>query len=189
MPADPLPIERAFCEVRASAWADLAADGVPEADRDIKFEADMRFLGQRWELAIALPAEPTLSDGGRQAEALFRQEYLRRYGAAATTTSGIVELVGIRAIGIGRMATEDDASGLDEVGDPRRVKSNGTRPVNLERGQPAVPVAVFDGAHTSPGDSLVGPALIDGSDTTIWIPSGMTACIDANRNMFIEANV
>ena len=188
VPADPGPIDRAFSEVRAAAWADLAADGVPDADREIRFEADVRFLGQRWELAIALPAEPTLRDGGRQAEALFREEYLRRYGAAATTTSGIVELVGIRAIGIGRMATEDAASSPDEGVDSRRVESNGTRPVSIERGQPAVPVAVFDGARSRPGDSLLGPALIDGSDTTIWIPSGMNARIDAHRTMVIEAN-
>jgi N-methylhydantoinase A len=189
VPADPGPIDRAYAEVRTAVWADLAADGVPEMNREIRFEADMRFLGQRWELAIALPAEPVLGDAGRQAEALFRQEYLRRYGAAATTTSGIVELVGIRAIGIGHMATEDNASDRGAAGDPRPATSIGTRPVNLERARPAVPVAVFDGERSSPGDSLVGPALIDGSDTTIWIPPGMRARIDAHCTMVIEVNL
>ncbi|OYZ94659.1 MAG: hypothetical protein B7X99_15220, partial [Rhizobiales bacterium 17-65-6] len=44
----------------------------------------MRFVGQRSELTISLPNEPTLGDGGRQAETIFREEYLRRFGAAAT---------------------------------------------------------------------------------------------------------
>jgi N-methylhydantoinase A len=188
LPADPSQVDRTFTELRAAAWGDLAADGVPEADRLIMFEADMRFVGQRWEVTIAFPIQPRLGDGGREAEAIFRAEYLRRYGAAATSSSGIVELVAIRAIGIGRMASEEAAPAPTMAPAPRAAQPVGTRPVGIERAQPANPVYTFDGASLAPGESLLGPALIDGSDTTIWIPRGMSARLDADRTLVIEVS-
>jgi N-methylhydantoinase A len=188
LPGDVAEIDRTFAEVRAAAWRDLEADGVPEADRTVVFEADMRFVGQRWETTIAFPPEPKLGDGGRESEALFRSEYLRRYGAAATTTSGIVELVAIRAIGIGRMAGAEDAVVAATPESPRAAHARATRLVKLERAHPAVPVDTFDAAGLTSGAFLHGPALVDGADTTVWVPRGMTARMDAHRTLAIEAN-
>jgi N-methylhydantoinase A len=185
LPGDPSQIDRAFADVRQAAWRDLEADRVPEADRMIVFEADMRFAGQRWETTIAFPPQPKLGDGGREAEAIFREEYLRRYGAAATTTSGIVELVAIRAIGIGRMPT-DEVTVVERAASASVVRHIATRSIKLQRAQSAEPVDVFDEAQLAAGHCVTGPALIDGSDTTIWIPPGMTARMGAHRTLAIE---
>jgi len=182
---DPAALDRAIAEVRAAAWNDLAADDVPPLDREVLFEADMRFVGQRWEVTIPLPAEPARGDGGREIEVIFREEYLRRYGAAATTSTGVVELVAIRGIGIGRMAKPlAPTAVLSTMARPARQV--GQRRVNLERGQAAVEVSTFDGASLEPGDRLQGPALIDGTDTTFWIPRSMHARMDAHRTLVIE---
>jgi N-methylhydantoinase A len=181
-------IGRAFAEVRAAAWADLAADGVPEADRLIRYEADMRYLGQRWELTVALPAEPETRDGGRQAEAIFREEYLRRFGAAAKSTSGVVEWVGVRAVGIGRVGGDTSETVTDAPTASGTATPSGTRPVHLERASPPVPVATYDATRLLPGQDVAGPGLIDGADTTIWIPAGMNARVDSNRTLIIEVS-
>jgi N-methylhydantoinase A len=188
LPGDAEVIDRTFAELREAVWQDLAADGVAEEHREVRFEADMRFFLQRWELTIAFPGEPVASDGGSQAEAIFREEYLRRFGAASTTTSGIVELVGIRAIGIGRMA--GDGTAAPEAGEcePRNATPVGSRAVNLRRGLGAEQVTVYDGAGLEPGDTFAGPALVDASDTTIWVPQAMTARMDAGRTLTIEAD-
>lgn len=187
LPGDADVIDRAFRELRETVEQDLAADGVPEKDRSIRFEADMRFFLQRWELTVALPSEPKLGDGGREAEQLFRDEYLRRFGAASTTTSGIVELVGLRAVGIGRVKGEEVPPRLDEC--PKvPAKPVGTREVKLDRGMQARLVAVYDGASLSPGECFEGPGLIDASDTTVWVPEGMSARLDARRTLTIEVN-
>jgi N-methylhydantoinase A len=186
LPGDAALIDRTMDEMRAAVWADLAADGVPEADREVRFEADMRFFLQRWELTIPLPGTPQRGDGGAEAEALFRTEYLRRFGAASTTTSGIVELVGIRAVGIGHMAGGGVDAAPAETAEPRPATPITTRPVKLSRGVAAEPVQVFDGAALDPGDYFAGPALVDASDTTIWVPKGMAARMDASRSLIIE---
>jgi N-methylhydantoinase A len=188
LPGDPTRIDQAFAEVQAGALRDLDADGVPEQDRVVKFEADVRFAGQRWELPLALPDEPALGDGGRQIEEIFREEYLRRYGAAATTTSGVVELVALRGIGIGRMAGGGAAPEPVTASAQRPARPVGTRLVSLDRGQPPVPVNMFDESVLTAGEFLVGPALIDGSDTTFWIPRGLGATMDGHRTLVIEVS-
>ena len=42
------------------------------------------------------------------------------------------------------------------------------------------------GADLRPGHALSGPALIDGSDTTIWIPAGAAATVDAHGTLDVE---
>jgi len=202
VPGDTDLIDRAMEEVRRAAWADLAEDGVPEERRRICFEADIRFAGQRWELTVSLPQTPARGDAGREAEAIFRAEYRRRFGAAATTTSSIVELVGIRAVGIGCM-TEDDSHPVGHSSSgprafrracgaeaPRSVaaQSVGIRDVQRQRGGPAEQVATFDAARLLPGECIAGPALVDGTDTTIWIPSQVSARMDDARTLVIEVN-
>lgn len=214
LPGEAEVIDRTIAELRDAVWQDLAADGVPEADREVRFEADMRWLLQRWELTVAIPGQPVSGDGGAQVEALFRAEYLRRFGAASVTTSGVVELVGIRAVGIGRMEGEflpETGRGTSAAGGGARAgmdniekleesacapppssgwspspSRGGTRKVSLKRAAPPAPVAVFTAAALTPGDTFPGPALIDSSDTTIWVPGGMTARLDGNRTLVIE---
>jgi N-methylhydantoinase A len=187
LPGDGEAIDRAIAEMRDAVWQDLAADGVQEADRVVKFEADMRYIGQRWELAVALPDEPALGDGGREAEAIFKAEYLRRYGAAAKTTSGVAELVAIRAIGIGAISGSTDAATEPGPARPHAAHALGSRPVKLTRAGAVGEVATFDGVALTPGVTIQGPALVDASDTTIWIPGDMHAWMDAHRNLVIEA--
>lgn len=178
-------IDDAFAEVREAVWSDLAADGVPERDRLVHFEADMRFMGQRWELTVPLPDEPAIGDGGREAEAIFRAEYRRRFGAAATTTSGIVEWVGVRAVGIGRMGVADAEETTRDALLERHAPATGNRPVHLDRAKPPEVVESFDAAELRCGEYISGPALIDGTDTTIWIPRGMTARMDRDRTLIV----
>ena len=60
----------------------------------------------------------------------------------------------------------------------------GTRPVRVGRGEDGITdVAVHAGADLRPGHTLLGPALIDGSDTTIWIPAGAAATVDAQGTL------
>ena len=64
----------------------------------------------------------------------------------------------------------------------------GSRPVRLDRAGPEAAVATFDAAALRPGQHLAGPALIDGPDTTIWLPAGMNARVEADRTVIIEVD-
>jgi len=49
-----------------------------------------------------------------------------------------------------------------------------------------LPVTVHAGGDLRPGHTVDGPAVVDGSDTTIWIPAGASAQVDAHGTLIVE---
>ena len=107
----------------------------------------------------------------------FRAEYVRRYGAGSMMLGAPVELLTIRAVGVGATVRPAVASGR-----PRAVRGHGGDPpwrrgerrVRIGRGGGSVRVPVFDGDDLRPGHVVTGPALVDERDTTVWLPAGGT---------------
>ena len=187
-PLDAQRIDAVLADLRAGMLADLASDGVAQADRSVVFEADLRFARQISEVARPLP--PAGFDAIAQAELLdgFRSEYARRYGHGALVLGAPIELVAIRAIGIGRTEQAQLAAatgGSLAFGTPAPVAR--TRMVRLERGEGGCcDIAVYDRESLVAGQTLTGPALVDAPDTTIWLPAGMHAILDHQGTLVME---
>jgi N-methylhydantoinase A/oxoprolinase/acetone carboxylase beta subunit len=49
-------------------------------------------------------------------------------------------------------------------------------------------VDAFDGAALQPGATITGPALVDASDTTIWIPAAVHTRVDGRHTLIGELN-
>jgi N-methylhydantoinase A len=188
-PVDADLIESIKDELGAAVLEDLGADGVAEKDRSAYFEADVRFSKQISEIQLALPegkfdnaAETRLLDA-------FREEYSKRYGKGSIVLGAPIELVAIRAVGIGRTTRARlSATSSDTVpsGTPTPVVRH--RSVRLERGEGGrQDIPVHDGDALRPGHALSGPALIDARDTTIWVPAGMTAAVNPQGTLVMEA--
>jgi N-methylhydantoinase A len=98
----------------------------------------------------------------------------------------VVELVSVRAIGVGR-TVKPDLTPSDQVaatGDaPERAS---VRAVRVERGAAPVAVDVYAGADLRPGHHVSGPALVDGLDTTVWIPPDSRLRVDTRNNFIVE---
>ena len=187
-PVDAARIDTVLAELREALLADLASDGVAEADRSVVFEADLRFARQISEIARPLP--PAGFDATAQAALLdgFRSEYARRYGHGALVLGAPIELVAVRAIGVGRTEQARLAAataGSVAHGTPAPVAR--TRKVRLERGEGGCrDIAVYDRENLFAGHHLAGPALVDAPDTTIWVPAGMRALIDPHGTLVME---
>jgi len=150
---------------------DLAADGVAPADRSVTFEADLRFRRQTFEIAVPWRGAERLADD-------FRDEYARRYGRGALVLGTPVELVAVRAIGTGTTPKARlEARGTAGPGPARR--DGARRSVRVDRGPHGrTDVEVYDGADLVPGFRITGPAVIDGADTTVWVPAGAALHVD-----------
>jgi N-methylhydantoinase A len=183
MPVPAEAIVKALEQVEAGVLEDLAADGVAPADRTVAFEADVRFRRQTFEIPVPLRGIDQLVDD-------FREEYARRYGRGALVLGTPVELVCVRAIGSGRTPK----ARLGERDDPRPDATGrgptpvGVRSVRIDRGPDGrVVVDVHDGAALRPGHRIAGPALVDGTDTTVWVPPG--AALHVDRHYTFEVTV
>ncbi len=196
VPVDPALVQKLMDELATDVDGDLAADGVAPADRSLHFEADLRFGKQTFELSIPLLSSGPVSGGRLDEPAVdrllddFRTEYAKRYGQGSIVLGAPIELVSLRAIGIGRTvhATMDAPVG-GSVAVGTAAPAAGTRPVRVGRGDDGiVDVSVHAGEALRPGHGVIGPALIDGSDTTIWIPAGATATVDAHGTLDVEVS-
>jgi len=188
-PVDPAVIEATTGELDAAVFDDLAADGIAAEDRSVYFEADVRFGKQISEIQLALPHGTFDTAAEKRLLDAFRTEYSKRYGQGSIVLGAPIELVAIRAVGIGRTtrarlsptATESVASGT-----PAPIARY--RSVRLDRGaEGRHEISVHAGGELLPGHALTGPALIDAHDTTIWIPGGMTAMVNPQGTLVMEA--
>ena len=149
----------------------LREDGVADADVVVERAADLRYVGQGYELRV--PVDPERLDEVWPAfHARHRQEYGHDF------PGNPVELVAVRATGLGRTpAPPEPAAG---TGGDARV---GERDVVF--GATRVRAAIVERARLVPGDRVEGPAIVVQTDTTLVVPPGYAATADEAGNLLV----
>jgi len=145
----------------------------------------MRFVRQQSELTVTCGAR--LDASSQQALMdRFRDEYCRRYGRGALALGAGVELVVLRVVGRGRTVHAELVRSANVT--PAAGKSSGRRRLwtRIDGHMERVEVDVSFAAELRPGDRLQGPILLDGADTTVWIPARARARVDEYRTIDIE---
>jgi N-methylhydantoinase A len=150
-------------ELAALGSRALAEEGVPAAQIAASRFADLRFVGQAYELTVALP-EPFRMDALLEA---FHDAYKRRYGHDHEED---VEIVNLRVVSIGRTARP--ALSLSE--ESREGKVNpATRNVFFRGSWHPTPVMRREALRA--GDVVEGPAIIEEFGTTTVVPPSWSA--------------
>ena len=146
VPGDPSLIEKLTTELATAVRADLAADGVAPDAQSVSFEADVRFFKQSYELQIPFVDATFDAEAMERVVDAFRAEYAKRYGHGSVTLGVPIELIAVRAIGVGRTTQAELQHRAGDAGSTA-AEPVGTRAVRLDRnaGGPQV-VPAFDGA-------------------------------------------
>ena len=188
LPIDGDTLHKVAAELRDEVLGDLEADGLPPDDRSVNFEADLRFSRQVWELTIPIPGDALDDEAVARLLDDFRRDYTRRYGAGSMMLGAPVELLTLRAVGVGRTTKASVNSGRRrgvKVG--TQADALGQRSVRVGRGgRGRRRVPVYDGAELRPGHTIAGPAVIDERDTTVWIPPAATAVVERAGTISID---
>ncbi len=172
-------------DLNRAVVSDLEADGILENARSVSFEADLRFVRQQFELTLPCN-EGFAIEAQRRLISSFQTQYARRYGQGALVLGAPVEVVSLRAIGIGRTVHADLAR--TECSGGTSASIVGKRQIWVRNGSAVecLEVDVISAEALSPGHVIQGPALLDGSDTTIWVPARVRAVVDAHRTIDME---
>ncbi|MBB5159628.1 hydantoinase/oxoprolinase family protein [Saccharopolyspora phatthalungensis] len=163
-PAADLEKEFSALQARAQEW--FESEGIPEDRRELYREADMKFMGQIFEVTTRLPNKSF----GEQDKDLLRQRFIEDYeaefGTGTAWTEAEVLLVNSRVKAIGRTEAQriiDNGGGGEqhlastrECVDPA---TGGRRRVDVHRG-----FSALGQAH--------GPCLLEEPDTTVYVPAG-----------------
>jgi N-methylhydantoinase A len=147
----------------------------------VSYAADMRYLGQAYELEVPIPA-PLVAQHVLAAQADFHAAHERVYGYARAGQP--VEFVNFRAIHTYPLpqpvlrAPEGAHRALTEaqVGERRAYFA----PAGF------VPTPIFDRARLPVDARLPGPAIVEQPDTTTVIPPGHTATVERSGNLRIR---
>jgi N-methylhydantoinase A len=176
--ADPAPLAAAYAALDAEAVAWLDAESVPQAAREIRWRAGMRYVNQGFELFVDWPGRS--ADPATLAAAIerFHDEHERLYTFAQRDTQ--VEIVTVEVTALGTMPGP-----ADEVLPAREAATPiGEQLVDLEHGSARVPVWRRD--HLGAGAVVKGPAIVVQMDATTWLAPGDVATMDAFGNMVVE---
>ncbi len=175
--AAPGALREAHAAFRAQAEREFRALGL-EGALDCALEADMRFIGQAFEIPVpieeaALPRLDAADLAGRFTAA-HRRVYL--HGGEPGRRAEIVSL---------RFAVRRRLEALPEVRERAAdIARPREAPIRTADGR-TLAAALTDAAPLAPGTTLPGPALVEGYSSTIWVPEGWAARRDAAGNIIM----
>jgi N-methylhydantoinase A len=167
-------------EMAAQTRAELASDGVPEAEITSEFEVDVRYAGQAFEVPLTITAEVLKADGIAGILARFDAEHHRLFTFNMDTPH---EIVNLRAVALGRALDLPAAQLPKGDGNPAAAKMRDHTLWMDGREQAAV---IYDRAKLRQGDVIPGPAIVVEMDSTTLIETGCIATVDPVGNILIN---
>jgi N-methylhydantoinase A len=183
LPLAPDELAACFVALEAEVRAAMAEEGVSPERVTLAREVDLRFHRQTWEVSVPLAGLDAAGVGGL-ADA-FRERYAALYGRGALAQGAGIDLVNCRLIASGTVPRPRDTPATLGPADAAPAR-RGARAAWMAGADGRAPVAVYDGERLAPGMTLAGPAVIDRRDTTILVPAGDRAAVDAAGSLVIE---
>ena len=172
-----------IAEMAAEGCALLAEAGADPASITLAPTADMRHVGQGFEIAVPLPATALGEADLPAIRRAFFDSYRTRFGR-------VVEDQPIEALSwrLACAAPGQDIrirapAGLAGSGD--HPVPRGERPVTFE-GHGALPCPVYDRYALRPGMEFAGPALVEERESTCVVGPETRIAVDAQLNLLLE---
>ena len=164
----------------------LERDAVPAERRLIELKADLRYVGQSYELSV--PIEPATAEGWAGLAMRFHEAHRQRFGHADERAP--IETVTLAATGWGRVDPPRLAS--LPPGSPSAEQARvGVRPVFFEPEAVGVrgswhDTTLYERSRLRAGNVVHGPAVIDEVSATTVLYPGDVATVHETGAIFVE---
>ena len=174
--ADLDAVNRCLAELDGAGRGRMREEGVAAEQVRVAYAADMRYVGQAYELEVPIVV-PVTRERMPEILAAFHAVHERVYGYARTQQP--VEFVNFRAVHtfpLPRPVVTPAARSTGTLADARL----GERRAHFGS---FMPTTIYERARLPLGARLEGPAIVEQSDTTTVIPPGVTALVDDAGNL------
>ncbi|MEO6625782.1 MAG: hydantoinase/oxoprolinase family protein [Burkholderiaceae bacterium] len=169
----------AFAQLEAQVRDDMHKEHIADERISVKRLADLRYAGQAFELAIAVPDDLSVAT----IEAAFHAEHTRTYGHSSELDP--VDLINIRVVAAAApQGTEGLMDGLRGAAAPGGVKAARLAYFGTAWGTLDTPVIVRSDLAAG---RRQGPLIVEEVDATCVIPPGCSAELDAHGNILVDA--
>jgi N-methylhydantoinase A len=167
--------------MEVEALAEMATEGYPAERVRLARSADLRYVGQGFELLVPMDAGEPTSDSLTRLGANFHIEHERVYGHRSDDAP--VQFVNLRLTARGLRLAEAPLSDR-RMGRAQPAVAESTRDAYFgSLGLQRTPVVERPGIGATP---RAGPLIIEEYDATTVVPPGCTACLDGAGNIVLE---
>ena len=174
--------ERAFREIEKEAQQVIAATVIGKSKVTVERAADLRFVGQGFELVTPLPRGPYTPKSLTGIRAAFLAEYKRMFQQVPPV--GAIEIINIRVAltaPIGRAALKVQGG----KGAAAKALKGKRKAWLADRGRFAE-MPVYDRYLLPVGGAIKGPAIIEEASATMIVPPGARAHVDRAGNLLVD---
>lgn len=178
---DRAALDRGFADLTQKALQDRAVEGLDEQSSELVYQLDIRYPHQGYELTVDVDR----GVGGPQVDLdvlreAFHRQHLAYYGISAPDEEP--ELVNLRLVLKGHLPQMPWSPPKTPGGDA--LKGNRRAWFESERGFVSTPV--YDRARLEPETRLVGPAIVEQTDSATLVEPGMSVTVDPVGNLIIH---
>ena len=166
-------LDRDLAAAAAELRAQLHDDGVLESEIEVTAGLDCRYVGQGYELRIALPEERFTPEALEEFHRLHEQEYGHAFRDP-------IEIVNLRVTASGKRPRIDRLPAAPSEGDALLGEGE-----SVFGGQ-AHPTRYYERSRLRRGDAIDGAAVVFQRDTTTVVPPGWTARADESGNLVLS---
>ena len=179
--ANPDTLQEVYREMEAIGEKGLREDGIPVEKREFHRSADMRYVGQAYEVNVPVPGDRLTHSLVSNVLGRFHREHQRLFAHSAPGDP--VEFVNLRLAAIGRT----DAPDLPRVEVTKRMApAAGTRRVYFEEAGGFVDCPTYERAALALESRIEGPAIVEQLDCTTVIHPGQRLSVDEWGNLIID---
>jgi len=170
----------------AEGTGQLSHEGLSGEHVEHGIALDLRYVKQYHEVTVPVASALLESQDLEAIASAFHVLHNRLYGYDLKDDGTPLELINVRVRSVGRVQ-KPELSRLPEGGADASHTIKGERRVFVPERESFETVPVVDGHQLVAGNTVPGPALIERTDTTIFVSAGFSARVDALGSCLIEA--
>jgi N-methylhydantoinase A len=167
----------------------FANQGINTEDMLVVRGAEMRYLGQLRDLSINLPetslGTPLTAGSMAQLISTFHERHQAMFGWGDPSLPVVIGLLKLRAVA--KRQPLSLTKGRKVGNDPSGAFKRHRRAYFKDAGGFVQETPCYDGGAIAPGNVITGPSIIEEPTTTVVIPPGWVAEVDAYRNYSLTA--
>lgn len=169
--------------MEAEIAGEFTASGFAAGDVVLQRSADLRYVGQGYELRVAVPAGALDEAALAAVFAAFHEAHRAEYGHAFDSP---IEIVNVRLTGIGAMPKIDRPAAPSGGSIEAAKVAEAPTVFRVDGELRTVPTAFYERSLLPLDTPFEGPAIILQTDSTTVVPPGCTIVADAGGNLIIR---
>ena len=171
-------LETVWADLERVGREELAAEGVPAERVQLLRGADLRYVGEGYEVSVVLPEGTSDAEAVANAQEAFHAEHHRVYGFSYRDEQP-VEIVSLRVQAVGHLHRPEARPVGPSTG---QLKPTAVRQVYW-RESGWIDCSVYNRVELADGASVSGPAIVEEYGSTYVVPAGWIATADGFGNL------